>query len=162
VSPSLCTAKQPPSPCTWLSHAQSTMEWSDYLCAFDAFLPFQLVSVYLRECPFLLVPFPVGHLTITARIVYSHISAMCLYTRSTKVLPIVAFRPNPFDTMLLPTIRDIRKTVHHLPLRGEPCCLPALKHCRPFRRRRFRDLEHSLPLRPGIFQPLASSNLLPP
>ena len=35
--------------CTLLSHAQSTMRLSDYLCVFDTASPFRLVHVYLHR-----------------------------------------------------------------------------------------------------------------
>ena len=46
VSLSLYATMQPPSPCTWLSHAQSTMRLSDSLTDFVTSLPLQLVCNY--------------------------------------------------------------------------------------------------------------------
>jgi len=86
------------------------MELSDYLCAFNTSLPFQLVNVYLRGCPLFLAPFPVGHLTIAARIVYSHTSAMCLLHKEHKGPP--RFRHVPFDTVPLPKTPEERSRPH--------------------------------------------------
>jgi hypothetical protein len=98
VSLSLCTAKQPPSPCTWLSHALSTMRLSDCLCVFDISLLFQLVNIYLLRCLFLNA-WVAGHRLHPTRVVYGHIPEMCLLQEEHKGSP--RFRRIPFDTVPL-------------------------------------------------------------
>jgi len=158
VALSLYAAKQPPFPCTWLSHAQSTMKLSDCLCAFNTSSLFQLVSIYLLECLLFLTPSWVG-ITPTRPGLFTRTFPKCAFLQAEhKGSP--RFRYVPFDTVPLSMTPEECNCPRLL--RTIACCLPAMPYCRPPQRQHFRGLLHSLALRPGNSRTPASSALLPP
>jgi len=135
VSLFLYTAKRLPSPCTWLSHAQSTMKSSDCLYVFGTSLHFLLVSAYLRISSFIF------HSIATTWISIRNDSG-CLHTH-TRNVPLAKehrgsprFRRVPFITVPLSVTPE--ELQYSRLLRALRCCFPVTDKLSASSRRLFR------------------------